>query len=137
MLGDRPPAIDLGRELSVQEFVLTAAGLGLLRSAHDLAEGGLLVTLAECCLAGGLGLRCPPLPEDGELSLRAAFFAESQSRFVVSIAPRSMPELQSLGRRLGVELLVLGMIGGEVLEFEGQLRVPLDEIRAAYDGALA
>ena len=47
-----------------------------------------------------------------------------------------MPELQTLARRHHVELLLLGLAGGDVIEFEGQLRVPLSELRAAWESAL-
>jgi phosphoribosylformylglycinamidine synthase len=130
-----PPAVDLAGERGVQEFVLAACGSGLLRSAHDVAEGGMLVALAETCLWGGLGVRCPELRAD-EVRLDAAFFGESQGRFIVSAGSRAMPELQSLARRHHVELQLLGMAGGQTLEFEGQLSVTLDEIRSAYDSAL-
>ena len=136
VLSGPPPAMDLKRERAVREFILAAAGGELLHSAHDVADGGLLVALAESCLVGGLGLHCPPLLPDGDLRLDAAFFGETQGRFVVSAGSRAMPALQNLARRHQVELSLLGMAGGETLEFEGQLRVPLEELRAAYDNAL-
>ena len=131
-----PPAIDLAAERSVQEFILAAASAGLLRSAHDVADGGMLVALAECCLWGGVGVRCPEMRPDGDLRLDAAFFGESQARFIVSAGSRAMPELQTLARRHHVELALLGMAGGDALDFEGQLSVTLDSLRAAYEHAL-
>ena len=50
------PAIDLDLEARVQRLVLDANAAGLLSAAHDCADGGLAVALAECCLAGGVGL---------------------------------------------------------------------------------
>jgi phosphoribosylformylglycinamidine synthase len=131
-----PPTLDLSREKAVDEFILAAVDAGLLRSAHDVAEGGMLVALAECCLLGGVGVRGPALkPEDG-LRLDAAFFGESQSRFIVSAASRSMPELQTLARKHRVELQLLGLAAGNEIEFEGQLRVGLGELRHAWEGGL-
>jgi phosphoribosylformylglycinamidine (FGAM) synthase-like enzyme len=132
----RPPALDLGREVAVQAFVLDAAGAGLLRSAHDVAEGGMLVAMVECCLLGGRGVHCGPLRPDGRVPLEAAFFGESQSRFVVSAASRAIPELQVLARRHRVELVLLGLAGGDAIEFEGQLRVPLADVREVWESAL-
>ena len=51
----RPPALDLGREAALQRFIVDAIAQGLIRSAHDCAEGGLAITLAECCFDSGLG----------------------------------------------------------------------------------
>jgi phosphoribosylformylglycinamidine synthase len=129
----RPPALDLAREQAVNRVVLTAAQSGYLHSAHDCAEGGMLVALAECCLLGGVGVRCPAVRPEAPLRLDAAFFGESPSRYIVSVPSRAMPELQSLARRHNVELSLLGLTGGDVLEFEGQLKLPLAEIRHAWE----
>jgi hypothetical protein len=66
----------------------------------------------------------------------AAFFGESPSRFIVSLPSRAMPELQSLARRHHVEISLLGLAGGDSLEFEGQFRLTLDDIRQAWEGSL-
>ena len=129
----RPPALDLTREQAVNRLVLAAAENGFLHSAHDCAEGGMLVALAECCLLGGIGVRCPAIRPEPPLRLDAAFFGESPSRYIVSVASRAMPELQSLARRHHVELSLLGLAGGDILEFEGQLRLTLAELREAWE----
>jgi len=136
VVAGRPPALDLARERAVDRLVLAAAENGLLHSAHDCAEGGMLVALAECCLLGGVGVRCPAIRPEAPLRLDAAFFGESPSRFIVSLPSRAMPELQSLARRNHVEISLLGLAGGDSLEFEGQFRFSLEELRQAWEGAL-
>src|SRR3989442_7068717 len=132
----RPPALDLAREATVNRLILAAAKAGLLRSAHDCAEGGMLVALAECCLLGGMGVRCPALRPETPLRLDAAFFGETPGRFVVSAGSRAMPELQTLSRRHHVEISLLGMAGGQTVEFEGQFRLPLADLRQAWEAGL-
>jgi len=129
----RPPALDLTREQAVNRVVLAAAQSGYLHSAHDCAEGGMLIALAECSLLGGIGVRCPAIRPEPPLRLDAAFFGESPSRYVVSVPSRAMPEMQSLARRHHVELSLLGLTGGDTLEFEGQLKLSLDELRGAWE----
>ncbi|HEV2414261.1 MAG TPA: phosphoribosylformylglycinamidine synthase subunit PurL [Candidatus Dormibacteraeota bacterium] len=129
----RPPALDLTREQAVNRVILTAAQNRYLHSAHDCAEGGMLVALAECCLLGGVGVRCPALRPEPPLRLDAAFFGESQGRYLVSVPSRAMPEVQSLARRYNVELSLLGLTGGDVLEFEGQVKLSLLELRQAWE----
>jgi phosphoribosylformylglycinamidine synthase len=129
----RPPALDLAREQAVNRVVLAAAQNGYLRSAHDCAEGGMLIALAECCLLGGTGVRCPAVRPEPPLRLDAAFFGESPSRYIISVGSRAMPELQSLARRHNVELSLLGLTGGEFLEFEGQLKLSLAQMRDAWE----
>jgi phosphoribosylformylglycinamidine synthase len=130
----RPPALDLSRERAVDKLILAAAGAGLLRSAHDCSDGGMLVALAECCLLGGIGVRCPPIKPEAPVRMDAAFFGESPSRFIVSVASRAMPEMQTLARRHHVEISLLGLAGGDVMEFEGQFRLSLAEMRQAWEG---
>src|SRR5207245_6605700 len=91
----RPPALDLTREQAVNRVVLAAAQSGYLHSAHDCAEGGMLVALAECCLLGGIGVRCPAVRPEAPVRLDAAFFGESQRRFIVSVTSRGMLGVQS------------------------------------------
>jgi phosphoribosylformylglycinamidine synthase II len=132
----RPPVLDLTRERAVGKLILTAAGAGLVRTAHDCSDGGMLVALAECCLLGAIGMRGPALTPEHPLRLDAAFFGESPSRFIVSAPSRAMPELQSLARRHHVEIALLGLTGGDALELEGQLRVPIADLRQAWEGGL-
>jgi phosphoribosylformylglycinamidine synthase len=136
LVAGRPPALDLVRERAVNRLITAAADNRLLHSAHDCAEGGMLVALAECCLLGGIGVRCPAIRPETPLRMDAAFFGESPSRFIVSLSSRAMPELQSLARRHHVEISLLGLAGGESIEFEGQFRLPLAHIRQAWEGAL-
>jgi phosphoribosylformylglycinamidine synthase len=130
----RPPELDLSREKAVNKLVLAAARANLLRSAHDCSDGGMLVALAECCLLGGIGVRCPPVQPEAPVRLDAALFGESPSRFIVSVASRAMPEMQTLARRHHVEISLLGLAGGESIEFEGQFKLSLADIRQAWEG---
>jgi phosphoribosylformylglycinamidine synthase II len=136
MVAGRPPALDLVRERAVGQLLLAASRGGQIRTAHDCSEGGLLVALAECCLLGGMGMRGPALTLEPPLRLDAACFGESPGRFIVSAASRAMPELQSLARRHHVEISLLGMAGGDVLELEGQVKLGLADMRQAWEGGL-
>jgi phosphoribosylformylglycinamidine synthase len=136
MVAGRPPDLDLSRERAAGKFILGAASAGLLRTAHDCSDGGMLVALAECCLLGGIGMRGPAIVPEAPLRLDAALFGESPGRYIVTAPSRAMPELQSLARRHHVELLMLGLTGGDVLELEGQLRLSLSEMRDSWEGGL-
>jgi len=105
----RPPAIDLAAEQRLQRFVLEAIRRGLLRSAHDLSEGGLAVALAESCISGGLGADV-----DVRTNLRPDFalFSESQSRILLSAAPEWVEHLLALAGEFGVPHAVLGEVKG-------------------------
>ena len=69
---------------------MAAIGRGLVRSCHDLSEGGLAVALAEMALAGGLGARASlgDVPRDDDDANDAALlFSESPTRFLLEVRP--------------------------------------------------
>jgi phosphoribosylformylglycinamidine synthase len=74
------------------EAVCRANRKGLVRSCHDLSEGGLAVAAAEMAFAGGVGLAIDlsAVPLDGSAALRrddVLLFSESNSRFLVEVRP--------------------------------------------------
>ncbi len=73
-----------------------AIGAGLVVSAHDIAEGGLAVALAEMVIASGLGIETAPPRELGHDDLVAALFAESSSRVILEVAPEHLDALRAV-----------------------------------------
>jgi len=106
-----PPAIDLDREKRVQDFCLEAIGAGLVRSAHDLSEGGLAVALAECAFHGRDGVGCD-VDLGGALRADVLAFAESQSRIVLTCRGSKTNRLLEAAEKAGLDAAVLGRTGG-------------------------
>jgi phosphoribosylformylglycinamidine synthase len=107
-----PPRVDFGLERSVQQVCRDGIRLGWIASAHDCAEGGLAVALAECCLAGNLGALIN-LGELGEQSFRwdEVLFGESGARILVSVNPELQEIWESyLGEHLPGNWLKLGSV---------------------------
>jgi phosphoribosylformylglycinamidine synthase II len=139
----RPPRLDLARERAVQATCLEAIQAGLVTSAHDCAEGGLAVALAECCATapeGGpgelLGARVE-LP--GELRPDALLFGESASRIVLGVRAQAVEQVQAIARRHGAPCAVLGTVGGEALVVQGRgvaLRLAVTALREQWQGGL-
>jgi phosphoribosylformylglycinamidine synthase len=132
-LEGRPPTVSFEAERRLQAAMLDSIGRGVLRCAHDVSDGGLLIALAESALYGGRGLRCPGL--GGPVSREAAYFGESQGRIVVSVAPRRVPELQMLMGTHHVPLQAIGVVGGEDLQVGTDIRISLDTLRQAWETA--
>jgi phosphoribosylformylglycinamidine synthase subunit PurL len=99
---------------------------GALHSAHDAAEGGLAVALAEACLAGGLGAQI----DFGAPADEALLFGEGPGAFVVSGPADAIA-------RYGAAARIIGTVGGASLRIEGVLDVPLAELSRAHAGGLA
>ena len=115
------PALDLVGARAAHEIVRRLVNAGALRSAHDIAEGGLAVALAECCVAGGLGATVTTLPEGADL------FSEAPgAAFIVSGPEQALTGLPIIGR-----------VGGEALEIEGILNVAVPVMRDARARGLA
>jgi phosphoribosylformylglycinamidine synthase subunit PurL len=115
-LPDGLPAIDVDRVRAAHQLVREGVRAGVLASAHDIAEGGLAVALAECCLAGGLGAEIE-LEEDlwEAASPAAALFGECPGGFVVSGAGDELRALGAQAAGANVALRVLGRVGEDVL----------------------
>ncbi|MDH7577021.1 MAG: phosphoribosylformylglycinamidine synthase subunit PurL [Bacillota bacterium] len=106
------PEIDLFREKALQGCCRELIGRGLVKSAHDCAEGGLAVALAECCIAGEAGARVE-IPLEGRED--ALLFGEAQSRVIVTCTPRHLSQVEELAQKAGVPCRVLGKVGGNCL----------------------
>lgn len=111
----RPPQIDLDTEKRLLEAVLGAIQQGLVQSAHDLAEGGLAVALAESCISGNVGAKVQL-----ETSLRTdvALFSETQSRILLSASPSQAAELEQFIASRGVPVANIGVVTGTTLEVQ-------------------
>ncbi|KGG13759.1 MULTISPECIES: phosphoribosylformylglycinamidine synthase subunit PurL [Prochlorococcus] len=86
----KPPIIDLDLEKMIQTFLRESISNELVTSAHDVSDGGLAISLAESCIASGLGANCF-LPES-KTRLDRLLFAEGGSRIVVSIPSNKIDE---------------------------------------------
>ena len=128
------PYINLEMEKRLQRCCLEAIKRGLINSAHDCSEGGLAVTLAESCLANGLGFVSSEWDLEGRLD--AAFFGEAQSRIIVSIAPKSSWKLQKLADRYQIAAAKLGVVGSRRFTLKGYVDLSLKEIGEAWWGGL-
>ncbi len=132
-----PPEIDLNKAKSVDEACLNAIKAGIIKSAHDLSEGGLAVALAESCLGpeGEVGVSVIKCSSGGERP-DALLFGESQSRIIVSVSPGDLEKLKAIASEKGVTLSELGRVGGERLVIDGLIDLELSVIREAWEGAL-
>jgi phosphoribosylformylglycinamidine synthase len=124
-----PPDLDLDAERALQALLVRAVADGLIDSAHDCAEGGLAVTLAECSFdAGGLGLEIDVAGAPGfsdEWTAPATLFGERAGTAVVSTSEDRLSSLLALAARLDVRAVRIGVATGERLRMAvgGQRRV--------------
>ena len=136
-----PPACDLAHEKALIDTILAAIRGGHVRSAHDCAEGGLAVALAECCIAErdrAMGASVD-LGGWGHLPTRALLFGEAQGRIVVSTP--AADAVLALAARHGVPARVIGTVtapgeGLRIATASGTLAASLDQLGEAYHEAI-
>ena len=139
--GGRVPVLDLQLEKAVQETCLRAAEEGLLRSAHDCADGGLAVAIAEACFSS---LNRPALGADvqltGTLAPGVQLFSESPSRIIVSFESAARARLAEIAAELNCPFAIIGRVGGPQLRISinaaPALARDISELEAAWRTAL-
>jgi len=132
----RPPEINMQLEKLVQATTLQLIKEGLVASAHDCAEGGLAIALAECCFAGGMGAEVTLTD-----SMRASsiLFSESQSRIIISTPKAKLDIVLNKLNEGQIPYKVLGNAGGEELSMAGsgwKVRLGLDTLEEKYRRAI-
>jgi phosphoribosylformylglycinamidine synthase len=113
------PGTDVGRIRVAHGAVRSRVRSGAFRSAHDIAEGGVAVALAECAIAGGLGATVD-LPKGLDP------FGEAPGRGFIVSGPRDAL----------AGFVVIGEVGGDALTIEGLLDIPVSELRDARESGL-
>jgi phosphoribosylformylglycinamidine synthase II len=130
----RPPEVDLDAELRLARLLRGLVAQGLVRTAHDLSEGGFLVALAEATFgARRLGARV-------EVPLAGAdLFSETQGRAVVACQPPLLDRVLLAAEEAGVPAREIGEVGGEALELRSGgelLRAPVAGLHEIWAAAL-
>jgi phosphoribosylformylglycinamidine synthase len=133
-----PPAVDLRAEKRLIALVVALAAEGALESAHDVSDGGLAVTLAECCFASkGLSARVSLAGNEPD---EAALFGERGARAIVSVTPENLAAVRRVAAQYEVAALEMGRInrGDFCIELNGQTVVSADppSLTDVWAGAL-
>jgi phosphoribosylformylglycinamidine synthase len=127
----RPPEIDLKAERALQDLLVALAGARLIRSAHDCADGGLAIALAECCFGtSGIGadasIEGVTVSRTRPVNEAAALFGESASRVIVSASADALTEVLARAAAMQVPATVIGRTGGNLLRIAVAGRLAID-----------
>ncbi|MBL7690955.1 MAG: phosphoribosylformylglycinamidine synthase subunit PurL [Flavipsychrobacter sp.] len=126
------PHFELEEEYTLQQTVSRVISEKLIRSAHDISEGGLFACLLESSMAGGLGFT---INTPADIRKDAALFGEGQSRVVVSVNP----DLQALfeAELKGLPFIKIGHVNaGKELVVDGENWGYIADWQNAYDTSL-
>jgi phosphoribosylformylglycinamidine synthase len=126
------PYIDLDYEKKNQDAVLELIIAGMIKSCHDLSEGGLAIGLAECCISNRdkqLGCKAHL---DTDLRKDIALFSESQSRFIISFDPTKKIEIQNRLDEMEIDYKVIGLVAGTRLIIDDLIYLELSQLDDPY-----
>jgi phosphoribosylformylglycinamidine synthase subunit PurL len=136
IIGDAPD-IDLEEEKKLHEFLLNAIAKDLVKSAHDISDGGLAVAIAESCITGNstpIGAR---IIINSDSRIDKILFGEDQSRIILSIERDNISELKELHKYFSsITVTEIGIVGGKRLIINDIVDLDIDEIGKAYHESL-
>ena len=140
IVAGEPPQIDLAAEKRLQQMLLALATEGLVQSAHDISDGGIAVTLAECCFAAA-GLSASVSLEGSEPPAEYALFNERGARAVVSVKSSLLARVLDSARQYGVAAQQIGQVTrdkGFRIQYKGSAAIdnPLDSLRDVWAHSL-
>ncbi|MFC5354409.1 phosphoribosylformylglycinamidine synthase subunit PurL [Azospirillum himalayense] len=127
-----PPPVDLAVERRNGEFVRGLIAEGLVVSSHDIQDGGLLVTVAEMAMAGGIGANLSGL--DGADA--GTLFGEDQGRYVLAVRADKAAAVQEKAKAAGVPVSLLGKTNGTALTGRGGEAITIARLKKANEAWL-
>ncbi|WP_413174479.1 phosphoribosylformylglycinamidine synthase subunit PurL [Anabaena azotica] len=142
----KPPRVDFDLERRVQKVCREGIRAGWVRSAHDTAEGGLTVALAECCLSGSLGAEINlDISASDDLRFDEVLFGEGGARILVSVSEENLEVWESyLQEYLPENWQKLGVVSNSDLglqictnENHDLIKVSIKEMSDRYDLAIS
>lgn len=137
------PHFDLDEEYTIQKFVNTLITEKNIRSAHDISEGGLMVTLFESGFNRNLGFDVrdgfSPFSTNGvkeEIRLDAYWFGEAQSRIVVTCSKQMEENIKHKAAAAGIPITILGTVTSGDIKVNGRNWGNIKDWKEKYDTAI-
>jgi phosphoribosylformylglycinamidine synthase len=122
-----PPPVDLALELKHGSMVRSLIEDGRLISAcHDVSDGGLLVALAEMCIARDIGAQVRFM---SDIPLHGYAFGEDQARYLIAVPPNAKDEAMVRLNQADITFTDLGVTVPDLLIVEDVLRIPVAHLR--------
>lgn len=127
------PFLDLDYEKRLHAVILKSNSYGLIRSAHDVSDGGISIALAECCISSGLGA-IVKLKVDQRLDF--TLFGEEQSRIIVTIKEAHLNQLIHVIKENKIDFEIIGRVQNDFLIINANLKISITELRDIYTNEL-
>lgn len=120
-----PPHVDLGVERRNGDLVRDVILSGLASACHDISSGGILVSVTEMAMGGGIGAEINV--ESGDIPPHAWLFGEDQARYIVSTSDADA--VLEKAKAAGVPASILGTTGGDSVRLSSGESVPVNKLK--------
>ncbi len=130
------PDLDLELERRLQRFILESIKAKMIKSAHDVSEGGLSTAIAECCI------NRPDKPTGCKIDivdkrrLDRILFSEAPSRVIISCKPDNAERLERYAFKENVPIQLIGVVGGNEISINEKISISAKKLKIAYEQAL-
>ena len=121
-----PPEINLFNEKNNGETLLKLIGHGLIKSAHDISVGGILVAIVKMSISGNKGINIKK-PEN-LVNYFEYFFGEDQGRYLIEIEKNDLNKVKSILNKNSVYFSEIGIIQEKNIVLKDKLNVTVDEL---------
>ena len=128
------PHFDLEEEFALHQLVTSLIKENKIKSAHDISEGGLIITLLESAFVNNKGFEVSS--NDATLRTDAFWLGEAQSRVVVSADAASVTAIETLAKKLGIAATVLGKVTEGSIQVNNEKWDTIASWKNSYDTAI-
>ncbi|MCX6168855.1 MAG: phosphoribosylformylglycinamidine synthase subunit PurL [Ignavibacteriales bacterium] len=130
------PKIDLQTEKDLHKLIMHLIENGLVNSAHDISDGGIMCALAECCIIDqekpvGAHVHIPVKTRED-----FSFFSESQSRVIITVNPDNQEKFEEAASKSFTPFVLIGETGGKSLNVNDQYDYPFQLLFDLYYSAI-
>ena len=130
------PDVDLDYAHKLHDFIRRAICNSFVASAHDCAEGGLAVALAESCIQSKKHTIGATVTIDSDLTETELLFSETQSRIIVSVAPAQQELFEAFVASSKMDAMQIGTVGGTSLKIN-TLEIDVEEFNDSYQNTIS
>ncbi|MDD5427097.1 MAG: phosphoribosylformylglycinamidine synthase subunit PurL [candidate division Zixibacteria bacterium] len=127
-----PPAADLKFEKKLQDALLETIRKGIIKSAHDISDGGLAIALAECCISNNDNQIGATLKLDDKIRTDCLLFGEAPSRIIITCSPEFSDDIENYFNKNRLPIAKIGEVGGIRLKINDYLDAPLEKLSDTY-----
>ena len=130
VIGDKegpPPQINLKEEKKNGLFVSDLIKGKLVNAVHDISHGGIIVTLAEMCMASNIGAK---IKVSGSNSNKIKYlFSEDQARYLIEISKKNLEKIKKTASTKNIKINIIGNTQSEIFEVENDLKISVKELK--------